>query len=517
MNLEHINHSFKRSIEDNEYINYDNYKLLNEGKADIVFADDIVKQIKLKFGNYMIENDFYRGWDVSEGKVIPRGEKVDLIPLISNNSIHKSQARVVKNLCFAEVPKITSDMEEVFNRINNIDNFTDKLITGIKTTNYSGTVLYKPVYDVETQDITVDLVSIRNYFPVFSKANKCIKIAYVEYTCVHEEKEDNKKIYRVVIHERGKNTTMFCTLENNNFKAIEAENSMKMFSESIEGVEDLEFNKDFEINLSDGKLVSEDETVKHVREFKRQDKFDVAEAFAEPSVGKVYSESAYSNASLKYTKNWILTDTIQKQGLQSLLKPKLAIDSTFLTRNLVTGENEINVEKDVFISDKKAFENGQVLFQQIPIDLKTSEITEILTNDNNGAKRELGLTDALLGEATNGGLSGTAKELDLIPMLSHCEVIRNNNYQTLKSVLDFAVMEVYNQEFNFTVTWGELIPATETERINEAVIKLNNTLDTEENILKELLKKDDVSEILALRQEKKKEELQKSQNNSTIN
>jgi len=458
--LEQIQESHKNSVNDSQYLNYDIFKKLFYGRANEAFAEAVHKKIKLKYGNrvfnantdgtYSIYNQFDQN-----GKLSLTGIDSQAInDLIGNIDYHQKRTDKVIEFalneeyeCSNAIDNEEQEIEDTEHLIDSMIDITETLKQAIATVDWSGSCLIKPVYDINTKDFSIDILTNHNYFPIFSRTNKRVKVAYIEYM-EYKKVENDVVIYLVTIHSRGYNTVYFA---DKTLKPIE---SLELFREiGLEAITPDVWNQF---------------THRYNFEGINENKFDVCECFQKQLIGEVYPVSSYFNASLEATRDYIVTDTTESQTLQELLEPKIKASEEYLSWDEVTQKNVLNMKNNVFMAKGLSMGTNPVL-EQIPIDLKTEQIDLIKEHKKTMIMSSLGLNKSLLGLAETGGLSGTAKTLDMQSILASTSVIRKNVSNALEYVLDFMYYALYNQELVFKIEWGNLLSMTDDEKLNIAL------------------------------------------------
>lgn len=489
-----IEKSMKLAFIDDDYINFTRNKKLNDGKANEVFKKAVIEQAQIDYSSYINNGNIYSTYQLNNGQLVGvgPGQQFDKLidSVITNLTLHKQHTRTIKNLALNEKPVFTVNEEnkELFDEFEKTNDLTDLLLQGIGLTNYSGGGLYKACY-VGKNERSIDIITNQNYFPIFSDSNKTVVLAYLEYTLEKECEDKKDEVFRVTLHKKGSTEIFFTKSINNDCKFIplDVEESLEYVKEMLDGVEYEETNDTITFGkLEVGEIVFDEKlgTWKHIYKWETPT-FDVAESFFEIDRvnNKPFGISAFENHSIQSTRDYIGTSTLQKSVVKALGKPKIVMSSDFAEKDLETGETTINVDKEVYIARAETVMNGnKPLFEQVPIDLKTEELKQILQQYKQEILSALGLTPALIGEQETGGLSGTAKELDLVNIKAQVEIIRKNVGIALEQVINFLFM-VDNIDLGLHIVFGDIFPPTALENANLAVLELNNGLGLKRDIL----------------------------------
>ena len=461
---------------DIDYVNFDRNKQLALDMSSKAFYDVIARRVKLSYQNCMNTHGDVNDWTIATsfrynnvGNEIlgvyssyqPLSQIIS--DLISGDSTHSATVNAITGLCMNggmnwEVDEGKERWIEEYNKYNSLK-ATKKAM--LDMTIYAGSCLLKCVQ--EEEGTSLEIISNRSFFPVYSFVNHNKAIAYVEYLILDIKDEKGnlkyKDTYYVAIHEKNKITHGFVKKNTDTLEFVEANQEMIDFI-GFEGVQLDENNQIIEI----------------------VDGWKVYECSLNKPDNKIFGSSHFGEASVTYARDNTVFKTIFGQNMDKVLKPLMILDEGFLTKkNDDSGGYELNTNNGVLVNFGRA--GIKPLAEQVDIDLKGTDVNEAIERNKKDMYISLGINETALGMSQKGQYSTEAKRSDMSVTISYAIDYEEAVNRCLCKAVNWIYKQETGQDLNMTIQRADMLTLSEKEKLEVLVMKKDNQLDTHTNLI----------------------------------
>lgn len=470
-----IKQAWELAEHDVDYQNYEENRMLLEGRSGEHFKDVIMKRVKLKYANGNFSSEDMRNWTIPTayglGKdgLITRTTKLNdfVRDIVTSYNVHMISTDILKELALNDLEDsyTTNDdiwMDEKDKEVCFSELFDDcfNYVHGI------GGGLLKAVKE-ENDKYGIDFITYLNYFPVISKYNTRKILAYVEHQEFEYKKgNDKKEVYFLTIYENGKTTMKFV-------EEIGEEEDLETTIPELELLKQFGFDEDF-YNLlvkSNGEIEEEYEG------------WAVSEVYTAKGYRKVYGKSSYTEGSKIAARDIVVFSTIYGQSMDELLRPKIIMDEGFLTRsNDDLGTPKIEWQDGVLVY-RDSGSGQKPLFEQIKTDLKREEVDKTISSNQKQAFIELGINETSTGTTEKGFQAVSAKTIDMFRVLIKSSKVKTAVATGVERILEFIYRQEKGGQLEISFPKASMLTLTEMEKI-EKIVKLveNNLMSVEDGI-----------------------------------
>ena len=424
--IEEIKKAFKEYTNSELYKKIDMYRKLSDGKTVDVFANAVIKRVKMEYmgaindrGDYSVFNFNSNGITTTKG-----GNVADLVcsyGILNATTRLYSEYATSKPLIINSETEIDIDIDDILARLMIIQS-------------WAGKVLLKSV--VLDNKYTMYPVTPRDYFTIKNIFNPFIVDKYIIYNLtdkamkceIYSEKEVEYRQY---------------VIENN------------------EIVKEVEYDVPLELQ-KDGlgyKAV--------------KNKWAVVE------VQNIFGKSDYNDDLIKNVREVVIGDTLTSQAFQKVANPLLQVPDSLI-------EIDSNGRAVVRIDDRVvALRQGDREVKQVQLETKTLEWKEHRKQIVDDIYKMLGVNDLAFGISIDGAVaSGEAKIRSLERMLSTVSSKRDKCIAGITKLIKNIHFELHKKELNISIKAQDILTMTTIEKINLLSLALQNNLISLENAVK---------------------------------